>query len=124
MRTVLLALLVLTFARTADARQADLAAFVRFMLSKVVAPASAKGLVTGATSATLFCVTVDRFDMRQLGWRRSIGAGCANRTTGEVIGAIIAPNGIVRCTFTGSYDESTGCAVTSGCGSPVQVCMQ
>ena len=124
MRTILLALLALAFAGAADARQPDPAAFVRFMLSKFAAPAGAKGLVSGAASASLFCVTIDRFDMRQLGWRKSIGAGCANRVTGEVVGAILAPTGSVRCTFTGSYDEGTGCAVTSGCGAPVQVCMQ
>lgn len=123
MRTILLAL-ALTFGGAADASQPASTAFIRFMLSKVTAPAGAKGLVTGAASASLFCVTVDRFDMRRLGWRKSIGAGCANRVTGELIGAVLTPTGSVRCTFTGRYDEGTGCAVTSGCGGPVQVCMQ
>ena len=123
MRWILLAGLM-TLAPTGNAHAGDTRALARLFLSRLAAAGGIKPQASGVVSSSLVCVTVTRFEMRQLGWRKSVGAGCANRISGEVLGGVLSPGGFIRCTFTGSYDDVTGCAVISGCGDPVQVCLQ
>jgi hypothetical protein len=61
--------------------------------------------------------------MRRNGWRNSVGAGCANLNTGEVLGGVLTLNGNVRCTFTGVLDVTTACAILDGCGGLSRVCL-
>src|SRR5689334_17730768 len=78
---------------------------------------------TVATGQSLVCVSVTRPEMRSVGWPMSIGAGCANLDTGEVLGGILNPRGGVKCTFTGALQLGTTCAVLAGCGGLSRVCL-
>jgi hypothetical protein len=105
-------------------------AFVALFLTKLLAaahhpgdPSALQTRVTIGIGQSIACVSVTRPEMRGLGWKKSIGAGCANLNTTEVLGGVLTLQGSVRCKFTGTADLATGCAVIVGCGPASQVCL-
>src|SRR5262249_2775506 len=78
---------------------------------------------TAAVGQSLVCIAVTKPEMKNVGWPKSVGAGCANLNTGEVLGGILTPRGDVRCNFTGAIELGTTCALLAGCGGLSQVCL-
>src|SRR5437016_66294 len=87
-------------ATPAAAQSLNRAASTQFLARLVAQPEPQETLAVGQT---LSCVTFTQADLhRLLGIRGRVHlAGCINRLTGEILGAVLSPTGVVRCAIAG-----------------------
>lgn len=79
----------------------------------LVAATLAATLLAAEPFGTLTCAALSRQDLRQM-WRHSAhghhAVWCANRKSGELVGAVLTASGRIVGLLVGAYDTSAACA--------------
>src|SRR5437870_12444710 len=94
------------------------AAVVAALVARLLAPPGPGPAVSVAVGPTLACVALTAAETHA-GGRHAFA--CVNRSSGEILGALLARNGRPVCGLSGAADAS-GCYAIVGCGVDVAGC--